>query len=335
MNADALQDEAEDVHRKWLAAMRLGDFEAAWQQTDRIEHRRRARADQSALPGEIRWDGTPFHGKHVLIRCLHGLGDTLQFARFVPLVREQAAHVTFAVQPQLLPLFEGDPRFGDVCNGWTDNTFPDHDVELEVMELAYALRITAAELPGEIPYIGIEAIQQRSRWNSPFSPARPRVALLWQSSNWDPTRSIPMSALKCLQCNEVSFYGLQQNVPAADLETFPFPICSLARGTETILDAACAMLWMDLIITVDGMPAHLAGALRRPVWLLLKKEADWRWMTGPCSSPWYPSMRLFRQRGEGDWESVLRLVRAELDQAGPLTSTVCQTSAARCVESAT
>jgi len=312
-------DEAREVHQKWLAAMRAGDFEAAWQQTDRIEGPRRARVGGNAQPGELRWDGSSFTGRRVLIRCLHGLGDTLQFLRFIPLLLKQASAVTLAIQPQLLPLFGASSEFGTVVNGWTDDSFPGHDVEIEIMELAYALRVTEQSLPAEVPYLDVREIVSRSRWVAPRHPGKPRVGLVWKSSGWDAKRSLPASALAALACDDIEYYSLQQEVSCAELESVPLLIQDLSCETREIVDAASAMLWLDLIITVDGMPAHLAGALGRPVWVLLRRDADWRWMDHRFDSPWYPSMRLFRQAREYDWVSVVRSVRTALASFLPLT----------------
>ena len=143
-----------DVSGDWFAAMRRGDWEVAWRATDRIELPRRAAQEASGFvraPEHLRWDGTPPAGRVVLVRCEHGLGDTLQFMRFVPLLR--ASHVHFMVQPQLLGLLHDAPGLGDVRNYWTDDPPPPHDVDLEVMELPYALRMTLPRLPGPYPHL--------------------------------------------------------------------------------------------------------------------------------------------------------------------------------------
>src|SRR4051794_905943 len=113
----------EALHQRWINAMRRGDFEAAWRETDSAEIVRRRRNFRRAEIGDLVWDGTSWDGKRVLIRCLHGLGDTLQFIRFVPEIAKTAASVTVAMQPDLLPLFSSSLRFGRLCNGWTDQPF--------------------------------------------------------------------------------------------------------------------------------------------------------------------------------------------------------------------
>lgn len=291
--------------------MRAGDFEAAWRETDRAEAARRARGWRDEAAGDLMWDGTPLAGKSVLIRCLHGLGDTLQFMRFVPEVCRIARQVRFAVQPVLLPLFAGHPHFGEVINGWSDH-WPPHDVEIEVMELAYALRATADQVGSFVGSLSSDQIRKTSRWSHPPTANGPlRVGLVWRSSDWDHSRSLPPELLGFLAVEGVSFHSLQQGVSDDAVRNLPLPVLPLASGTADPLDAAAAMLWLDLIISVDSMPAHLAGSLRRPVWLLLKKDADWRWMERRSDSPWYPTMRLFRETSNG-WREVISNVSAEL-----------------------
>jgi hypothetical protein len=296
----------QDVAAAWLAAMRRGAWEQAWRQTDRIELPRRwAQAHKAFVrgPQHLRWDGTAFAGRSVLIRCEHGLGDTLQFIRFVPLISRIAREVHLLVQPQLLALLQGAPGLGQVRNAWTDEPPPAHDVEIEIMELAYALRVRIDNVPPPYPHL------REQIGPSPVDlpkDERLRVGLLWSASDWDDTRSIPLTALEpLLAMQRAQFFSLQQGRAAADPLLGRFPVISLSNHTREVVAAAAVMLQLDVVITVDGMPAHLAATLGRPTWTLLKHEADWRWMDNRSDTPWYPSMRLFRQLRPGDWDSVI------------------------------
>jgi len=279
--------------------MLAGDLEGAWRHTDALEAPRRNGG--TIEPYHLRWDGTPFDGRVVLVRCLHGLGDTLQFMRFVPQVVAGARRVHFLVQPMLLGMLQGAPGLGDVSDAWTDDP-PAHDVEIEVMELAYALRCQAGAIPP--PYPLLPHVQERE---VPIDGrgSRMRVGLLWAASDWDPSRSVPLAALRpLLEVPGVQFFSLQQGPAAMEPNASRFGLKPLWERTSRIEDAAAAMRQMDLIICVDGMPAHLAATLGRPTWVMLKHEADWRWMREREDTPWYPGMRLFRQgRGE-DWGGV-------------------------------
>lgn len=302
-----MSEDLPDVSGDWLMAMRRGDWEAAWRATDRLELPRRARQRQPGFerrPEHLRWDGTPAIDRTVIVRCEHGLGDTLQFMRFLPLLR--ASQLFFLVQPPLVDLLRGAPGLGEVRNYWTADP-PPHEVDLEVMELPYVVRCTLEHLPppGPIP-VGLPAFALPE-------DARLRVGIVWSCSHWEPSRSIPLAALAPLfALEEVRFFSLQQGEPAADPLLRRLPIEPLSPRTADIRMAAAAMQSLDLVITIDSMPAHLAGLLGRPTWVLLKRDADWRWMEGRSDSPWYPGLRLFRQPREGDWEGTGREVAQAL-----------------------
>lgn len=295
--------------------MRRGDFAEAWRQTDRTELPRRVRQAQPGFmrePRHLRWDGSGFAGRSVRVWCEHGLGDTLQFLRFVPALAAQARELHLMVQPPLVALLQGAPGLGRVHDGWRDAPPPPHDVEIEVMELAYALRTTLETLPPPYPHL---AAQARGDFSGLPDGTSLRVGLLWAASDWDRSRSVPLPTLAPLVATPgVRFFGLQQGAALNEPCAVPPAIEPLSRHTRQIPAAAAAMLALDLIITVDGMPAHLAGTLGRPTWVLLKHEADWRWMAGRSDSPWYPSMRLFRQPAPGDWTAPIKEMARALRQ---------------------
>lgn len=305
--------ELQDVGTRWDAAMRAGDWEAAWQQTDRIEMPRRElqrTTDFAPGPQHLRWDGTPLAGRSVMVRCLHGLGDTLQFMRFAPQLAAQARELHFLVQPMLLDLLKGLPGLGQVSNAWTDDP-PPHEVEIEVMELAYALRCTADRVPPPLPDLATH-VREQQVFVLPAPPHQRKLALFHAASRWDTSRSIPLEHwLPLLDVPGARFHDLQQDVdPRPALP--PSRMTALHRQTQDIVAAAAALQEMDLVIAVDGMPAHLAASLGRPTWLLLKHDADWRWGKDLSDSPWYPSMRIFRQPEPGDWAGLMTQVREAL-----------------------
>ncbi|HYD75031.1 hypothetical protein [Ramlibacter sp.] len=306
---------AAQVGARWMAAMRAGDWEAAWQATDVLELPRRRSQEEPGFqpqPHHLCWDGQPFDGRSVLVRCEHGLGDTLQFLRFLPLLDRRARELHLMVQPPLVRLLQGGPGLGQVHDGWQGPNWPAHEIEIEVMELAYAFRATAATVPPPYPHLGALARQRSDLRLASGGDSRLDVGLSWATSDWDPSRSVPWPAMQpLLQVPGIRFHVLQQG-PAA-LQAVPSPgLVPLWRRTARIEDAAAAMLDMDLVIATDGMLAHLAATLGRPAWVLLKHEADWRWMDGREDSPWYPSVRLFRQGRSGDWTGLLEDVAAAL-----------------------
>jgi hypothetical protein len=288
--------------------MRRGDFEAAWRVCDRVLQLRRER-DCSHWPRHLQyvWDGAPLEDRRVLVRCYHGLGDTLQFMRLLAPLRARAQRVILWIQPaladiartlagvdQLVPLHDGTPQ-------------ADYDVDIELMELPHALRLSARDLPGCIPYIfaptnleGAWLGEERRHGN------RLRVGLAWRGGDWVFHRSIPVRLLEPLgRVTGVDWFSLQY--PA---EQPPFSAADIAH--RDIARVAARMQSLDLIISVDTMTAHLAGALGLNVWTLLAADCDWRWMSRRADSPWYPTMRLFRQRRAGQWRDVITAVAQEL-----------------------
>ncbi len=230
---------------------------------------------------------------------------------YFPLLGEQAREVTVKAQPMLLPLLDGMPRPGRLVNTWSTEPDPAYEVAIECMELAYAFRSTAETVPATVPYLSVERL--RGRGNFIFNDNKAHVGLVWAASDWDTSRSLAIEDLAPLAVVPgVVFHSLQQGLRGAEIALSPLPLDALARRTAEVADAAAAMLALDLVITVDTMAAHLAGALGRPVWLILRHEADWRWIRARDRSPWYPTMRIFWQPQAGDWRSVMERVAREL-----------------------
>jgi hypothetical protein len=207
-----------------------------------------------------------------------------------------ARQVSVWAQPALIPLLQtlpGDYHFLPLHDGTPDARY---DVDIESMELAHALRITLDTLPADVPYLHVPPAP---RMTEAFS-----VGLLARAGDWDARRSVPSWRMAELaRTPGVAAFSLQLGEPipgATDLSTTD--IWMLARRLRAL----------DLVITVDTMLAHLAGALGVPTWTLLPMPADWRWLTDRSNSPWYPSLRLFRQARPGDWDSVFAAVHSEL-----------------------
>lgn len=293
----------EDAGTAWMRHMRRGDFDAAWAVSDAVL-RSRAGLSSAHLPRHEQWiwDGTPLAGRRVLIRCYHGLGDTLQFVRYAPLVKTLASEVTLWAQPALLPLLRtaaGVDRLLPLHDGAPD---ADYDVDVELLELPHIFRTTLETLPADVPYLHVPP--------APRPPAdAPRVGLVWRAGDWDGRRSLPTDLAATLaDVPGIELHVLQRG-PARD--EWP-PAAGVLSGSDDILELGTLMRTLDLVVSVDSMPAHLAGALGVPVWTLLHAHADWRWMEDRADSPWYPTMRLFRQNRPGHWEPVVRRVADEL-----------------------
>ena len=296
-------DKALELGSAWMRHMRAGDFASAWEVSDEVLLRREGKACDH-LPRHFQWvwNGEPLEGKRVLIRCYHGLGDTIQFIRYARLVRQVARRVAVWAQPELLPLLS--------TVGGIDELLPLHggapgvgfDVDVESMELAHVFRSTTATLLANIPYFNVEPAELPADGNL-------HVGLVWKCGDWAPERSIPIELLLPLgELPGVTLHILQRGSGLAERP----PGFGLVSGSDDILKAAQTIAALDLMVTIDSMPAHLAGALGVRTWTLLQAQSDWRWMDHREDTPWYPTMRLFRQdQGEG-WRGLVSRVFEEL-----------------------
>lgn len=287
----------------WVEAMLRGDFAAAWRVSDSLLPKVRTQ-DHTTVPRHEQniWDGRPVECKRVFLRCYHGLGDTIQFIRYAALLKRVAAQVIVWAQPSLIPLLRsvaGVDRLVPLHEGVPD---VEYDVDLELNELPYLFRTTLENIPADVPYLHVEpAVLSRSD--------KFKVGLIWQTGEWDQRRSIPFAALQPLsEVSEVEWHILQRNARDAGW-TGEF---GTIAGGDNPLDDARIMRALDLVISVDTMTAHLSGALAKNTWTLLPYKADWRWMRDRADSPWYPTMRLFRQQREGNWNQTVEQVVIEL-----------------------
>jgi hypothetical protein len=287
---------------RWTCHMLSGNFELAWRESDAITAR--ANPDPNRF-----WDGEPFAGRSVLVRCLHGLGDTIQFIRYVPLMREKARGVALEVQPSLKLLLK-ESRIADEVFTWGERE-PHWDQQMEVVELPRIFRTTLDSIPNQVPYLDVPSVLSISR-DDGLRPVR--VGIVWASSSFNPARSVPLERFASIFATPgIRFYSLQAGSERTELQSWSTEIEALYDETACVLATAQALKALDLLITVDTMVAHLAGALARPVWTLLPFECDWRWMLDREDSPWYPTMRLFRQPKPADWDPVIERVQRELD----------------------
>jgi hypothetical protein len=279
-----------DTVEQWRRNMLDGDFEAAWRISDRV---------RPAV-----WDGTPMTGKDVLVQCLHGLGDTIFFARYLAALAKLARRVTVAPQAELKRLLRLVPGI-QIGNGRAD-------VIVECTELAYIFRTTVNTIPADVPYVHLPAVRASRN-------GRLRVGLVWSSGVFNPLRSVPLADLAPLaSIPGVSWTPLQHGPAFSDARTHGQPFGFSAAPDPTgadALDTAMRMLNLDLVITPDTMVAHLAGAVGLRTWILLPYDADWRWLRHGEHSPWYPTARLFRQRRPGDWAEAVAEVCAALRNA--------------------
>ena len=319
---------------RWMCHMLLGEYEAAWRCSDAI--RGRGGEDVHRF-----WTGEPITGKRLMMRCLHGYGDTVMYLRWLPELRRCCSEVLVQACPEMLPLIEAMVAGSNGASdggtapirvvSWTVEGESDRemwDVQAECAELPFLFRTTTATLPEPVALVFPETVAHGVRMRM-GERTRPRVGLVWTGSNYDPARSIPLAQFRQLLENQaVEFWSLQ--APENNAEWVA--LCD-ERGwsqrtfyTEEerggavrnagIADMAAVAQEMDAVITIDTMAAHVAASLGLPTWLLLKREADWRWMLQREDSPWYPTMRLFRQSVAGDWDEPLTRVCEALRDMG-------------------
>ncbi len=265
------------------------------------------------------WTGERLDGV-LLIHAEQGLGSAIQFVRYAALAAERCGRVVLECQAPLLRLFrqslagpEG-PVAEVVRKG---DPLPPCDRHAPLMSLPHLLATRLASIPAAIPYLAADAADLAG-WRERLEPApRPRVGLVWSGNprhENDRHRSLPAAALAPLVAGSAaSFFSLQVPARAEDLAALPpGRVVNLAPYLGDFADTAAAISTLDLVVSVDTAAVHLAGALGRPAWLLLPHIAEWRWLVGRDDSPWYPSLRLFRQRAAGDWAELIDRVGAAL-----------------------
>ncbi|MDR3579532.1 MAG: tetratricopeptide repeat protein [Oryzomonas sp.] len=261
-----------------------------------------------------RWDGSPLQGRSILIYGEQGMGDVIQFCRYIPLVAQQSGKIVFEVDPPLVTLLESS--LSGVAQVVPKSEAPPlTDVYIQLLSLPYIFRTTLEMLPNTIPYLVPDSLK-RTKWRDLLAKdAALRVGIVWRGNPRNPMdreRSCPMAALSPLAgVRGVSFYCLQ--LGAASEEIHGMKIVDFTTELKDFSDTAALMANLDLVIGVDTSVTHLAGALGIPVMMLLTFVPDWRWLIDREDSPWYPSMRLFRQKRCGDWGGVIERVRIALD----------------------
>ncbi len=262
----------------------------------------------ATLPQGRRWAGENPAGKTILVHAEQGLGDTIQFARYVPVLAARGARVIVHLQPALLGLFDG--LAGAENRLPLDQAPPKHDMHAAIMSLPHRLRC-ADPAPVPIPYLAADPTRA-ALWEARLAPLPgPRIGLAWAGNpgfQADHLRSIPPEQLAPLAERHASLISLQKN-PAS------LPDLTLHDWTSELTDmadTAALIACLDLVITVDTAAAHLAGALGRPVWLLNRFDSCWRWQMHTETSIWYPTLRQFRQTRPGDWAGPIARVCAAL-----------------------
>ena len=299
-----------------LLSMR--NFEAGWME---YEWRNLTEAGKATMPAmtSAHWNGMRIPTGRLLLVGDQGYGDTIQFARYIPMAAERVQDIIVGCSQEMGPLLANIPGVAQFCHRWND--VPGHAVHCRMSTLPYLLGTTPETIPAQIPYLRADPNRiaaWRDRLNASLPPGVKRVGLAWTGRPTHPNdrrRSVRLSRLLPLTgAGSAVFVSLQKPMPEADRQTIPLVpgMIDLSNDLTDFGETAALIENLDLIVTVDTSMGHLAGALGKPVWIMIPKAADWRWMLDREDSPWYPSARLFRQGKPGEWDPVLDRLRAAL-----------------------
>ena len=294
-----------------------GDLAEGW---DEYEWRLRSTERKGPKFPEIPWQGESLAGKHIYVQAEQGFGDTLQFARYMPLLAARAGKVTLRVHQQLLRLLRESLPGIEVLGDRGDPT--PYQCDAVLLSLPRSFKTRLETIPAQVPYLRPPAAAQR--WRARLAKMTGvKIGIVWAGNPDhvnDTRRSIDLTRLAPLfAVPGTSFVSLQYGPRTADLKKLNKDmrggkpaIEDLSREFEDFVDTAAAIEALDLVITVDTSVAHVAGAIGKPVWVLLPWVTDWRWLLNREDNPWYPTMQLFRQKKGQDWAEVIARMEAEL-----------------------
>lgn len=261
------------------------------------------------------WDGSPLHGRTILLHAEQGFGDAIQFARYAPMVAQRGGAVVIECHPQLVQLMQKVETVQAVVP--FGSPLPPFSFQAPLLSLPRIFGTTLQTIPSQCPYISVTA-EYREKWSELVSayPAALRVGLVWAGKSYpDPLRSCRLAELAPLATPQnVTLYSLQLGAGSEQAVTSPsgMPLIDLTDRIHDFADTAALIEQLDLVISIDTAVAHLAGALNKPVFLMLPFAPDWRWLLERSDSPWYPTMRIFRQEVPGEWDPVISRISASL-----------------------
>lgn len=297
-----------------LSLLALGQYERGF-----AEYEWRWRCDNFTTPArefsQPMWDGSDPTGRIIFVHSEQGFGDMLQFARYVPMLAERGATVYFEAAIPLRSLLQKLTGVAKVITAGTRP--PDFDLHIPLLSLPRIFKTTFDTIPSNVPYITVDEARH-AHWKAKIQAAGEgfKVGIVWAGNvKPDVGRTCPIAHFAPLAAIDgVTFVSLQKRETPPSMEAPPegMRFVDVSADLKDFADTASAMANLDLILTIDTAAAHLAGALGRPTWTLLPWAADWRWLNDRSDSPWYPTMRLFRQPARGDWDSVVNQIAEEL-----------------------
>ena len=309
-------DYAEAHSNLGMALLLTGRFEEGWN-----EYGWRLRTEKAAYPHRHHvpcWDGSPFEGKRLLVHYEQGFGDNIQFIRYLPMVKRRGGTVICEMPAPLIGLFRGFAGIDELIPASAERVFAtEFDLYVPLLELPRIFKTTLDTIPGGVPYLYADPAKAR-HWRQRLASRAFKVGIIWAGKPAHPedrTRSCHLrNFLRLSKIPGLALFGLQKGDAAGQAEDLAGEMAMTNLGGELndFTDTAAVIENLDLVVSVDTSVLHLAGAMGRPAWAVLPFSPDWRWMLDRPDNPWYPTMRLFRQRSYGDWEDVFRRVSQEL-----------------------
>ncbi len=294
-----------------LTLLQMGDLESGFREYEwrwKLKNTPPTRFDQPV------WDGSELKGRTIMLCRGQGMGDMIKFSRYAAMVKDLGGTVIVEAQPELVRLLSTVPGVDKVVTH--DAPVPRFDVQIPVLSLPRIFQTTLETVPDRVPYVTAPELHNL-RLSRPAA-SKLAVGIVWAGSPtqvYDRRRSCPMDRFLALMgLADVTFYSLQKGEAAKQLRLSGAAalVTDLSGRLNDFADTAAVLDQLDLVIAVDTAVAHLAGALGRPVWILLSYAGDWRCPPGRKDSPWYPTMRLFQQDRPGDWDGVMARVLAAL-----------------------
>jgi hypothetical protein len=318
-SATRLKPDFADAHSgKSYLLLLLGEFNRGWQI---YEWRKKDTANRGGLRSfsQPEWLGDEnIAGKTLLIQCEQGLGDTIQFCRYAQLAEARGAKVIISTQDALMRLLKDLSPTVEIID--SSSTPANFDYHVALLSMPLAFKTDERGIPADIPYLRAEP-DRAERWRLRLGDHGFKIGVAWQGSKLGTHfgKSFQVTWLRDIsQLPSIRLISLQKNEGSEQVTTLPdgMKVETLGDdfdcGPDAFLDTAAVMENLDLVITADTSIAHLAGALGRPTWVALRLVPDWRWLLDRHDSPWYPTMRLFRQQTRDDWSSVFSAMEREL-----------------------
>ncbi|MBT4837999.1 MAG: tetratricopeptide repeat protein [Methylococcales bacterium] len=311
----AINPEFADAHyNQALSLLQIGDFLQGWKE---YEWRWKSSSWQIDSRGysQPQWQGESLVNKTILLYPEQGYGDAIQFIRYVKKVAEFGGQIIVECQTPLTQLFSCLPEIkASYSLGEAPLTF---DVHAPLMSLPFILKTSLHDIPESKGYLSVQS-EDIEQWQQQLelSSEGLNVGFIWCGNPGhcnDHNRSIPIDKISPLfEEKKIKFFSLQVTERSKELENIDTNICDLSSKINNFYDTATIIMNLEVVIAVDTAIAHLAGALGRPVWLMLPYHAEWRWLENRLDSPWYASMRLYRQQAEGDWVELIQRVKTDL-----------------------